>query len=284
MTVTSLITRQNGLILFGLASLAGVFLYIFSPTWLSLYRVWSSSDDYSHGFLIVPLSLYILWMKREELKAAPINPPWWFFPPVLLALLLYIVAVYGAILTLRPLAMVATLAAGVLFLFGWQVFRICAFPLFLLLFMIPVPAQIYAQITLPLQLLVTKMAVSISQGMGIMIFREGNVIYLPDHVLQVVEACSGLRSIMALITLGVLSSYFLLRSVVLRTIITAAAIPIAIFVNVIRVLLMIFAFYYWDFDLTEEPIHTFFGLAIFGLAILLFFLLIRVLALCDRYK
>jgi len=262
--------------------LVTVFIMVFFPTWKSLFNAWSSSDDYSHGFLIVPLSLYFIWQKKENLAAVTVKPSWFAFPLILLSLVLYLVSQYAGILTLAPFAMILFIGSSVIFLFGCQLFNICLFPLFLLLFMIPVPGQIYAAITIPLQLFVTKVTVFIASSIGIPILREGNVLSLPEHTLQVVQACSGLRSIMTLLTLGIVIAYFSLKSNLLRTILFFLAIPIAILVNVVRVLLMVIAFYYYNFDLATGTIHTVFGGVIFGLAMLLFIFSRRGLALCEK--
>ncbi|WP_321371033.1 exosortase A [uncultured Desulfuromusa sp.] len=282
MTGDSFDLKKNRTTLSLLGFLVLAFIIVFYPTWQSLFQVWSSSDDYSHGFLIVPLCLYLLWQKREDLKHAAIKPSWVAFPLVLLSLFLYVVAQYAEILTLAPLAMILFLGSSTVFLFGVQVFKVCMFPLFLLLFMVPVPTQIYAALTIPLQLFVTKMTVYISSLIGIPILREGNVISLPEHTLQVVQACSGLRSIMSLLTLGVVIGYFGLKSNLLRTVLFVSAVPIAILVNIVRVLLMVIAFYYFNFDLAEGTIHTAFGAGIFGLSIVLFLLFREVLVLCEK--
>ena len=272
--------NRTALVLLGLFILT--FIIVFYPTWQSLFNAWSSSDDYSHGFLIVPLSLYFVWQKKESLRTATIKPSWVAFPLVIIALFLYLVAQYAEILTLAPLSMILFLGSSLFLLFGFQILKICLFPLFLLFFMVPVPAQIYATLTIPLQLFVTKITVLIASSMGIPILRDGNVIYLPEHTLQVVQACSGLRSIMTLLTLGIVIAYFSLKSNLLRTILFLFAIPIAILVNVVRVLLMVVAFYYYDFDLAEGSIHTVFGTVIFCLAVLLFILFRKGLALCEK--
>jgi len=265
-----------------LVLLITAFILVFFPTWKSLFSAWSSSDDYSHGFLIVPLSLYFIWQKKEDLAAAPVKPSWFAFPLILLSLLFYLVSQYAGILTLAPFAMIIVLGSSLIFLFGFQIFKITLFPLFLLFFMIPVPGQIYAAMTIPLQLFVTKVTVFIASSIGIPILREGNVLSLPEHTLQVVQACSGLRSIMTLLTLGIVIAYFSLKSNLLRTILFLLAIPIAILVNVVRVLLMVIAFYYYDFGLATGTIHTVFGAVIFGLAMLLFILCRKGLALCEK--
>ena len=258
------------------------FILVFLPTWQALISVWSSSDDYSHGFLIVPLSLYIIWQKRQQLGNAVISPTWPAFPLILFALLLYLVARYAEILTLAPLAMILFLGSGLLFLFGRQVFKLCLFPLFLLVFMVPVPAQIYAQLTIPLQLLVSQMTVFLATLLGVPILREGYVREDREHTLQVVQACSGLRSIMSLLTLGAVIGYFGLKSNISRSVLFVFAIPAAVIANILRVLLMVVAFYFFNYDLTYGTVHTLFGAGIFGLAVVLFLLLRKGLSLCER--
>jgi len=268
------------LVLLGLLTL--VFFVVFLPTWQSLFKTWSSSDDYSHGFLIVPLSLYLVWQKKEEYQSELIKPSWIYFPFVLFSLLLYLLAQFAEIATLSSLAMIIFIGASLLFLFGFRVLKLSIFPLFLLVFMVPVPAQIYATLTIPLQLFVTKMTVLIASSIGIPIIREGNVLSLPEHTLQVVQACSGLRSIMTLMTLGIVIAYFSLKSNLLRAVLFLFAIPIAVLVNIMRVLAMVIAFYYYNYDLTGGTIHTAFGAIIFGLALVLFVFVRKGLVLCEK--
>ena len=163
--------------------------------------------------------------------------------------------------------MVPVLAGLIIYFFGFQMFKELLFPLFLLLFMIPVPSQIYSTLTIPLQLFVSRVSAGIANLLGIPIYREGNVINLPEYTLQVVEACSGLRSMISLLTLSAIFAYMTLKSNLLRTLLFITGIPAAIAVNIFRVLLMIMAFYYFQYDLTQGSVHTVFGVVIFILAL-----------------
>lgn len=282
MTGGSFDLKKNRTALVFLGFFVLTFIIVFYPTWQSLFNAWSSSDDNSHGFMIVPLSLYFVWQKKESLRAAIIKPTWIAFPLVLIPLFLYLLAQYAEIVTLASLSMILFIGASLFFLFGLQILKICFFPLFLLFFMVPVPAQFLAALTIPLQLFVTKMTVLIASSMGIPIIHDGNVISLPEHTLQVVQACSGLRSIMTLLTLGLVIAYFGLKQNLLRTILFLLAIPIALFVNILRVLLVVIALHYYNFDLAEGAIHTAFGTMIFCLAVLLFLLFRKGLVLCEK--
>jgi exosortase len=200
----------------------------------------------------------------------------------LLSLLLYLFAKLAGITSVPPLALILTIASSVLFLFGYRIFVVLAFPLAILLLMIPIPAQIYSSMTLPLQLIVSKISTAVTSMMGIPVYREGNVIILQNFAFEVVQACSGLRSIMSLFTLAALYGYFTLSSSLLRSILFVMTLPIAILVNIVRIGVMIIAYHYFSFDLTSGAIHTLYGLAIFGLSFILFLLTQKVLSKWDK--
>jgi exosortase len=250
-----------------LALLFAGFILVYFPVWKSLVLTWYNSDDYSHGFFIVPICVFIIWQKRKTLAETPIRSSSWGLAVVIFALLMYLLGHLGEIATVASFSMVLVLAGLVIYFFGLQMFKELLFPLFLLLFMIPVPSQIYSTLTIPLQLFVSRVSAGIAGILGIPIYREGNVINLPEYTLQVVQACSGLRSMISLLTLSAIFAYMTLKSNTLRTILFLSGIPAAIIVNIFRVLLMIVAFYYFQYDLAEGSVHTVFGVVIFILAL-----------------
>jgi exosortase len=257
------------------------FFMCYFPVWKSLVWAWYSSEDYSHGFFIVPISLYIAWQKRGILAGIPISSSAWGLPVVVSALLMYLLGRLGEIATVSSFSMVLVLAGVVLYLGGSRFLKELAFPLFVLLFMVPVPAQIYSTLTIPLQLMVSKISTAIAGFAGIPVFREGNVISLPHRTLEVVQACSGLRSMMTLLTLAAVFGYLTLRSNLARSILLVFSVPAAIIVNIFRVLVMICAFYYFDYNLTSGTTHTVFGVAIFALALALIALMKGVLTIWE---
>lgn len=264
------------------ALLFATFILAYFPVWKQLILTWYSSDDYSHGFFIIPLCFYIIWRKKEVLAEIPIRPSLWGLALCIFSLLLYLFAHLAEIITVTRFSMVLLLAGVVIYFYGFSIFKELLFPLFLLLFMIPVPAQIYAKLTIPLQLFVSKVSVGISSLLGLPIYREGNVIHLPGRTLQVVQACSGLRSMISLLTLSAIFAYLTLKSNLLRTILFFSGIPAAILVNIIRVLLLVFAFHYLNFDLTKGITHTVFGIIIFILALILIFIMKIILSIWDK--
>jgi exosortase len=266
---------------FLLAAILSAYVAAFWPAWVNLFGVWRHSEDYSHGFVIVPIALYVLWRKRAALRATPLRPTWLGLPLVLAGLVLYLGAHLAGVLTLGYLCLVLVPAGVVLFLCGWPILKKCAFPLFLLLFMIPLPAQLQTAITAPLQLLVSQATVLLVKFGGIPIIREGNVLHLPQHSFQVIQACSGLRSIMSLLTLSLLFAYFTLNSNALRTLLFFAGLPVAIAANVLRVLLMILGLHLLGIDLTEGKLHELFGIGIFAAGVFLLFCIRSVLTKWD---
>ena len=257
------------------------FILVYFPIWKDLVHAWYSSDDYSHGFFIVPLVGLALWQKRDVLCRIPAQSSTLGLVLLIVSLVLYIFALYAEIRTFASLAMILSIFGMVLFLYGMAICREISFILLFLFFMIPIPAQIYSAMTIPLQLIVSQVSVWFAMLLGLPVFREGNVIHLPDRTLEVVQACSGLRSLMSLLAFSMMVSYFTLRSNWLRILLVISGVPVAIIVNIFRVLIMIVAFQYFDFDLTGGSVHTIFGMVVFILAVCLVFLLKGVLSFWD---
>lgn len=261
---------------------AGAFLYAYLPVVSSLVRAWAGSDDYSHGFAVVPIALYFLWQRRARIAGEPLCGANSGLALSVLSLLCLVVARRAEMQTAASLSMIFFIWGGTIYLFGYRVFRLCLFPLLLLFFMVPVPAQLIAALTIPLQLIVTKLSVALASLFGVPIYHEGNVIHLPGGSFEVVQACSGLRSIMALLTLGAVVSYLTLHSTFLRVTLFVLAVPIAILVNIIRVFVLVTVFHYGHLNLSEGTPHTMLGLAVFLAALGLFVLCGRGLSLCER--
>ncbi len=251
---------------------------IFAPIIYYMVLHWQQVDDYSHGFLVAPLAIYFAWERRRKIARAPIEPIWWGAAVLALATLSLIIGRLGVELMAMRVGFVLTLHGLVLLLLGLPIYRIVAFPLLFLFFMVPLPQSLVNVIAFPLQLLAAGMAVDVLQAFGVPILREGNIIHLPNSQLFVAEACSGLRSLMALGTLGVVFAYFFRKTWIDRTILVASTIPIAVAVNASRVALTSWLTIQFGPGMADGVIHQTEGFFTFGLAFGLLLLEARLLA------
>ncbi len=247
-----------GVILIGLL-LTAIYYRVLGKLVLDWWRI----TDFSHGFLVPIFSGYLIWVKRKTLLATPIAPAWGGIVLVILGLLTLLLGVYGAELFFSRVSLILLLAGLVLWFGGSQLLRELRFPLLVLLLAIPIPAIILNQITIPLQVLASKLASGLLPWFGVPVLREGNVIILPSMKLEVAEACSGIRSLISLITLAVFYGYFMEKSVVRRLILILASIPIAIAANAVRIFGTGLCVQYWDPDKAQGFFHEFSGWVIF---------------------
>ena len=254
-----------------------LFMAGYFPVWQILVTKWAGSEEYSHAFLALPIILYMVWQKRGALRES--QPRFAIFGLLLaiFASALYLFSLLTQVHTLIAMAMLLTMIGAIIYLAGAGAIKELATPLILFAMLIPVPEQLYTQLTFPLQLLVSQASEIIIRAFGITIFREGNIMHLPGKSFEVVAACSGLRSVVTLMTLSVIIGYFLLRNTSTKLILFAASIPTAILVNLIRIVVMVLLYHFFEVDLTEGTLHTVTGLAIFGIALLMMSVLQRVL-------
>lgn len=261
-----------------LGLLAATFGLVYWPVLTTLVSDWATDDNYSHGFLIVPLAAWFAWERRARLAAAPVKPSWLGLATVAGSLGLLVAGTLGAELFLTRISIVGLVAGASLFLWGWTSVRVLAFPLAFLLLMVPIPAIIFNQIAFPLQLLASRFGETTLAALSIPVLREGNVIHLATTSLEVAEACSGIRSLISLLTLGIVFGYFTDPRGWVRTFIALATVPVAIVANGLRVAGTGVAAHYYGAAAAEGFFHTFSGWIVFVLALALLFAVQRVVA------
>ena len=203
--------------------------------WLALARQWATDDNYSHGFFVLPLAVFFAWERRTALRAAVRRPSLAGLLLIAASLVLLLAGRLGAELFLTRVSLIGVLAGTVLYVWGREHFRILAFPIAFLLLMVPLPAILFNKIALPLQLLASRVGETAIAAAGIPVVREGNVLQLPTRDLEVAEACSGIRSLVSLLMLGIVLGYFTEKRTGARVIVALAAVPIAIAANAARV-------------------------------------------------
>jgi len=212
---------------------AGAWLY--SGVIARLVQDWAHDDNYSHGFLIVPLALYFAWERRRQLQALTPRPSIRGLVIVMAGLAVLIVGILGAEFFLTRASLIAVIYGAIVFLFGSDYARVLRFPIAFLVLMIPLPAIVFNQIAFPLQLFASRFGVAAMQVANVPVLREGNVITLAHTTLEVAEACSGIRSLISLLTLGIVYGYFADSRSWVRVAIAASTVPIAIVANGARV-------------------------------------------------
>jgi exosortase len=261
-----------------LALIALGFAALYRDVLVKLVRDWSQDDNYSHGFLIVPIALYFAWERRDRLMAAPRKPSLLGLVAVILSVITLAAGALGAELFLTRISILGVIAGSILFVLGWEHLRILFLPVAFLLLMIPIPAIIFNQIAFPLQLLASRFGETTLWAMQIPVLREGNVITLANTQLEVAEACSGIRSLISLLTLGIVYGYFMHPSVWVRTLLALATIPVAILANGFRVAGTGIAAHYYGPEAAEGFFHTFSGWLVFLAAFAMLFVMHRLIA------
>jgi exosortase len=207
----------------------------YGPILVALAERWNADPDMGHGFFVPAIAGYIAWQKRDEIAGVAPSPSWWGMAILLWAGFQLYIATLGAELFLARTSFVFSIAGAVLLLGGSRYLKIFGFPIFLLFFMIPIPAVIYNQLTFPLQLLASRAAENAIDLLQIPVIREGNVLQLPQQSLNVVEACSGIRSLLTLTFLSLVYGYFFEKRTWVRVVLFCSTIPIAIAANAGRV-------------------------------------------------
>jgi exosortase D (VPLPA-CTERM-specific) len=249
--------------------LIAAFGYLYKDVIINLVKLWYHDGNYSHGFFVPIIVGYIIWSKRKELTATPIKP---FWPALVLLIIAGLILIAGQLTIHRfskHISLFLMIFALTFFVFGKGWSRKLLLPLAFFIFMFPLPQFMRRGITEPLQLLSSYISVNFLSLLNFPVFREGNVIEIPDATLSVVEACSGLRSLVALTFLAAIAGYFVLKSNWKRLVLFLCAFPIAIMLNWVRITGTVLLADSFGIDAALGFFHEFSGLIIFGTAIIL---------------
>src|SRR5260370_20072446 len=255
------------------AVLLGLVVLLYAGVLKALVGQWWGDPDYGHGFLVPLFSGYVVWRQREQWRKTESKPANFGLLVMVGAVVLLLAGSLGAELFTSRVSLLALLAGMILFLAGWKMLRTVSFPLAFLLLMIPIPVIIYNQITFPLQLLASRFATFWLEGVQVPALREGNVLICPNYSLEVVEACSGIRSLMTLITLAVAYGYLVEPRRSVRYALVILMIPIAIVSNAIRIMGTGVLTYYVGPKAAGGFFHEFSGWVIFMSVLILIFVL-----------
>jgi exosortase len=257
---------------------AAAIAVVYSPTISSLVKQWASDENYSHGFLIVPFAAWFVWQQRAALQDTPLAPSNVGFALVAVSLLVLLAGLFGAELFLTRVSLIGIIAGSVLCLCGWRWLRLLAFPIAFLILAVPLPAVLFNQIAFPLQLLASRTGESVLNMAGVPVLREGNILVLPTTTLEVAQACSGIRSLMSLLTLGVILGKLREPRRSARTVLALLTVPVAIAANAARVAGTGLLASYIGAEAAEGFFHMFSGWLMFVVAFGLLLVAQRTLA------
>jgi len=242
------------------------------PMFVDLIGDWLQDDNYSHGFFIIPISIYLYFSKRDQLRF-PTQHSTAGLILFLIGLLFIILGTAASEFFTTRVGFVLALSGFTFYTIGKENFKKVWFAFFFLFFMIPIPSIIYYAATLPMQLMATKATVFLLDFIGVPVARNGNIIALPNYMLEVVEACSGLRSLMTLLALGALYSYTKMPGKVLPILLFCATVPIAIATNIFRIFTTAIGAYAISKEIAEDFLHELSGMLVFVTALIMMLIL-----------
>jgi exosortase len=215
-------------------AMAGFLLFLYAPTLLGLIQQWWTDPDYGYCFLVPVLSVWILWQGRKRWRTACQRPSFLGLVIILFAMGLLIAGTLGAERFTARISLLILLCGIIVFVAGRGVLRSVAFPLAYLVFMIPLPAIVFYQLTVPLQLLASRLGAHGLTVLGVRTLREGNLLILPNCTLEVLESCSGIRSLLCLLATVTAYGHFAQAALWKRCVLIILVFPIAILCNGLR--------------------------------------------------
>jgi exosortase len=229
------------------------------------------NPDYAYGLLVPIIVGFVVSQQLPGYQAVPIAPSRAGLPIILFALTVFFAGTLGVDDFSARFSLCILLTGIVVYLFGWKMLRAISFPLSYLVLMIPLPMIIHNQITFPMQLLASRIAEGLIGLSGVPVFREGNLLRVPFYTAEVAQACSGIRSLLSLLALGVAYSYFAEERIWMRITLIVLMIPIAIFTNAVRIMTACLLGYKVGPEWAEGFVHALSGWLIFVVALIILF-------------
>jgi exosortase len=263
--------------------LSTLVVILYASVLASLARQWWSDPNYGHGFFVPLFAAYILWRARGRWGAQQFRANNSGLLIILGAIGLLVLGTLAAEMFTSRLSLLILICGMIVFLAGYRTLRSMAFPIGYLIFMIPLPAIIYYQLTFPLQLLASRLGATGLVALGIQTVREGNLLILPNCTLNVVDACSGIRSLLSLSAGVVAYGYLAEPKTWKRAALAAASIPIAIVTNGLRLVATGVLSVLYGPTADSGLVHLALGLCFFALAFLSIVLIHKLLRLFSGY-
>ena len=248
-----------------------VTVWSYWPAITDLFKEWQGNDDYSAGQLVPLVAVFLVWRERKTLAECVLRPCWWGIALLILAQLAWIFGLLFMFESARWYSLVLTIAALVLMVAGRQVFRSVFWILLILFLMVPFPGRIHNMISGPLQTMATTGSVYVLEAF-IKVSQQGNVVTLNNRVdMAVVEACSGLRMLMAFIIVAAFMAYMVKRPRWQKAILLLSSVPVAVMCNILRLCVTAVLFLLASTEVAEKFFHDFAGIVMMPAAVMLMF-------------
>ena len=244
-------------------------LVAYIPTLRSIIKGWMAHESYyGHGFFIPLVSLFILWQRRNLFKEIKISTDYLGLVIVVAGLIMHLICAALKVYFISGVSFVFVLFGLILFFFGREVGRNLIFPIFFLLAMVPLPGMLIAGLTIKLKLFAAQASVFLLNNVGFKSLLDGSTIRMPASYLMVEAPCSGLRSLISLLTLGLLFSYALKSSYFKKGILLLSAVPIALATNILRITMLAAINDLYGEKVAMGFFHDFSGFLVFAIAFL----------------
>ena len=257
------IWKETPLIWAILAVLFSLLGYIYFQGFVGLVALWEKREEYSFGYLIPFITLFLIWQRKDILERCEFTGSWLGIPVIVIGILLFAIGELTTLYLLIHYSFLFILLGTTLSFLGWKAFKIIFVPLLFLAFMIPLPQFFMQELSQVLQLVSSKIGVWFIRLFDISVYLEGNVIDLGVYKLQVVEACSGLRYLFPLMALSFMMAYFFQDKFWKRAVIFLSSIPITIIMNSFRIGAIGVMVEYWGIEMAEGFLHDFEGWFVF---------------------
>ncbi len=252
-------------------ALSAITAWSYWSTIVGLFKEWQRNDDYSAGQLVPLVALFLVWRERKTLAECALKPCWWAMGLLMLAVAARAYGLLFMFESAERYSLVLTIAGLVLMVAGRQVFRSVFWIMPILFLMIPLPGRIHNMISGPLQTMATTGAVFVLEAF-IKVSQQGNVVTLNERIpMAVVEACSGLRMLMAFIVVAAFMAYMVKRSRLQKAVLLLSSVPVAVMCNILRLCVTAVLFLLASSELAEKFFHDFAGIVMMPAAVLLMF-------------